>query len=58
MSLSYRQLSAVRAYGTFIINCVLQKMTLAEEGKLNEFSNRMVRRTYGHQRDEVTGERR
>jgi len=53
-----RNSSALKDSGTSIINCVLQKFALTGEPKLNVFSYRMMRRTFRHKRDEVTGEGR
>jgi hypothetical protein len=62
--LSYRLLSRnvkVKIYKTIILpvvwyGCKTWSLTLREEHRLRAFNNRVLRRIFGHKRDEVTGE--
>jgi hypothetical protein len=63
--LSSRLLSknaTVRVYRTIILpvllyGCETWSLTLREEQRLMVFENRVLRRTFGPKRDEVTGEK-
>jgi hypothetical protein len=51
----------VKIYKTIIVPVVLYgcetwSLTLREENRLRVFENRVLRRIFGHRRDEVTGE--
>ena len=53
----------IEIYRTVILpvvlyGCETRSLTLREELRLRGFENRMLRRTFGPKRDEVTGERR
>ena len=39
-----------------LYGCETWSLTLREEGRLRVFENRVLRRVFGHRRDEVTGE--
>ena len=50
----------IKIYRTIILSVVLYgcetwSLTLREERKLTVFKNRVLRRIFGHRRDEVTG---
>jgi len=40
----------------FLYGCETWLLTLREERRLRVFENRVLRRVFGHKRDEVTGE--
>ena len=51
----------ITIYRTIILRvaecgCETWSLTLKEERRLNVFENRVLRRIFGHKRDEVTGE--
>jgi hypothetical protein len=53
--------SKIKIYRTIILpvllyECETWSLTLRKERKLRVFENRVLRRIFGHKRDEVTGE--
>jgi len=58
---TYPQKLFIKAYKTIIMPVVLYgcetwSLTLREERRLRVFEKRVLRRIFGHKRDEVTGE--